>query len=155
MTCESDFAGAVLRQSPTRSAVHYYSGLALLHRGDAQGALAEIERDKSEFWRTIGLPVPYQARGRKADSDKALAAPIAKSEKDDSCNIAEIYAFRGEADNAFDRLGKAVEYGDPGLLGIVPERLIANIRSDPRWRIDSRVAPVGDSEPDAAQGGVT
>ena len=63
----------------------------------------------------IGLPMAYHALGRKADSDAALAALIAKYEKDWAYNIAYVYAFRGEADKAFEWLDKAVEYGDPGL----------------------------------------
>jgi hypothetical protein len=75
----------------------------------------------------------YHALGRKADSDAALAALIAKYEKDASSNIASVYAFRGEADKAFGWLHKAVEYGDPGLGEIVTENLFDNIHADRRW----------------------
>jgi tetratricopeptide (TPR) repeat protein len=81
----------------------------------------------------IGLPMAYHALGRKADSDAALAALIAKSEKDGPYNIAYVYAYRGEADKAFEWLDKAVEYGDPGLAEIVSENLFDNIHKDPRW----------------------
>ena len=89
------------------------SAIALLLKGDAQGALAEIEQETSEIWKMIGLPMAYHALGRKADSDAALAALIAKYEKDAPYNIAYVYAYRGEADKAFAWLDKAVEYGDP------------------------------------------
>ena len=88
-------------------------GVALLLKGDAQGALAEIEQETSEVWKMIGLPMAYHALGRKADSDAALAALIAKYEKDAPYNIAYVYAYRGEADQAFAWLDKAVEYGTP------------------------------------------
>ena len=107
--------------------------MAMLLKGDAQGALAEIEQEKNETWKMIGLPMAYYALGRKADSDAALAALIAKYEKDASYNIAYVYAFRGEADKAFEWLDKAVAYGDPGLAEIVTENLFDNIHSDPRW----------------------
>ena len=81
----------------------------------------------------IGLPMAYHALGRKAESDQALAALIVKHEKESSFNIAYIYAFRNEADKAFEWLGKAVEYQDTGLSVITTENLLANIRSDPRW----------------------
>ena len=58
----------------------------------------------------------YHALGRKADSDAALTALIAKYEKGASYNIAYVYAFRGEADKAFEWLNKAIEYGDAVLL---------------------------------------
>src|SRR6185437_7049192 len=100
---------------------------------DAQGALAEIEQETSEVWKMIGLPMAYYALRRKADSDAALAALIAKWEKDAPNNIAYVYAYRGEADKAFEWLDKAVEYGDPGLGEVVTENLFAKIHADPRW----------------------
>jgi TolB-like protein/Tfp pilus assembly protein PilF len=123
----------VLSLSPGRGGVHAELGNALLLKGDAQGALAEIEQETSEFWKMIGLPMAYHALGRKADSDAALAALIAKYEKDAPYNIAYVYAYRGEADKAFEWLDKAVEYGDPGLGDIVTDNLFDKIHGDPRW----------------------
>ncbi len=122
-----------LSLSPGRGGKHAEIANALLLKGDAKGALAEIEQDKSELWKMIGLPMAYHALGRKADSDAALAALIAKWEKDAPFNIAYVYAFRGEADKAFAWLDKAVEYGDGGLTAIVTENLFDKIRKDPRW----------------------
>jgi hypothetical protein len=75
----------------------------------------------------------YHALGRETESDSALSTLIARSEKDWSYNIAYVYAFRGEADKAFEWLDKAVQYQDPGLSQIVGENLFDNIHSDPRW----------------------
>ena len=47
--------------------------------------------------------------------------------------MAHVYAFRGEADEAFAWLDKAVEYGDAGLSELASESLLENIRADPRW----------------------
>ena len=123
----------VLSLSPGRGNAHAQLGNALLLKGDAQGALAEIEQETSEVWKMIGLPMAYHALGRKADSDAALAALIAKYEKDAPYNIAYVYAYRGEADQAFEWLDKAIEYGDPGLADIVTENLFDKIHADPRW----------------------
>ena len=68
----------VLSLAPGRGDAHAQLGTALLLKGDAQGALAEIEQETSEVWKMIGLPMAYHALGRKADSDAALAALIAK-----------------------------------------------------------------------------
>jgi TolB-like protein/Flp pilus assembly protein TadD len=123
----------VLSLNPGRGGAHAELGNALLLKGDAQGALSEIEQETSELWKMVGLPMAYHALGRKADSDAALAALITKYEKDASSNIASVYAFRGEADKAFGWLYKAVEYGDPGLGEIVTDNLFDNIHADPRW----------------------
>jgi len=122
-----------LSLAPGRGGVHYQLCVALVLKGDAKGALAEIEQETSEVWKMVGLPMAYQALGRTADSDAALTALIAKWEKDSPYNIAYVYAFRGEADKAFEWLGKAVEYGDPGMPEVVTENLFDNIHADPRW----------------------
>jgi len=123
----------VLSLSPNRGGAHYGLGMALLLKGDATAALAEIEQEKSEVWRMIGLPMAYCALGRKADADAALNALIAKYEKDAPYNIAYVYAFCGDADKAFEWLDKAVAYQDGGLGEIVTENLFDKIHSDPRW----------------------
>jgi adenylate cyclase len=123
----------VLSLSPSNGGAHCQLGIALLLKGDAKGALAEIEQETSEIYKMIGLPMAYHALGRKADSDAALAALIAKYEKDGPSNIASVYAYRGEADQAFEWLDRAVEYGDGGLGEIVTDNLFDKIHTDPRW----------------------
>ena len=123
----------MLSLAPGRAGAHDSIGIALLLKGDGKGALEEIEQETSEVWKMIGLPMAYHALGRKADSDAALAALIAKYEKDGPFNIAYVYAYRGDADKAFAWLDKAVEYGDRGLGEIVTENLFDKIHADPRW----------------------
>ena len=122
-----------LSLSPSRGYTHYGLGIALLLKGDAQGGLAQIEQESVEIWKMLGLPMAYHAEGRKAESDAALAQVIAKYEKEAAYNIAFLFAYRGEADEAFAWLDKAVAYGDPGLSEIAIENLFAKIHSDPRW----------------------
>jgi TolB-like protein/Flp pilus assembly protein TadD len=124
----------VLSLNPSRGLAHNGLGIALMLKGDAPGALAEIEQETNEGWKMTGLPMAYHALGRKADSDAALVALIAKCEKECPSRIAYVYAYRSESDQAFEWLGKAVEYGDnPGLAGIVTSNLLNNIHADPRW----------------------
>jgi adenylate cyclase len=122
-----------LNLAPGQGGARTELGYALLLKGDAPGALSEIEQETSETWKMEGLPIAYHALGRGADSNAALAAMIAKYERDSPYNIAYVYAFRGEADQAFAWLDKAVEYGDPGISEIVTETLFDKIHADPRW----------------------
>ena len=73
------------------------------------------------------------ALGRKAESDAALAEMIAKYQKEDAWNIAYTYAFRGEADHAFEWLDKAIVYRDPGLSLTAVQWTFTKIHDDPRW----------------------
>ncbi len=122
-----------LSLAPGRGSAHYQIGVALLLKGQPEAALAEMQAETSEVWRMFGLPMAYHALGRKAESDAALAQLIAKYEKDGPYNIAYVYAFRGDADHAFEWLDKTVQYADPGLSEIPAQNLFDNIRQDPRW----------------------
>ncbi len=125
--------GTALSLSPERAAAHYAIGVALLLKGDAKAALAQMEREPNTAWRMIGLALAYHALERKSEADAALAALIAKFGKDWPYNIAYVYAFRGEANESFTWLAKAVELGDPGLGEVATERLFDHIHADPRW----------------------
>jgi tetratricopeptide (TPR) repeat protein len=92
-----------------------------------------MQQEPFRAWRLVGLAMAYNALGRQAESDAALAELINDYEQDAAYNIAYVIAFRGETDRAFAWLDKAVEYNDPGLAEIVNEPLFASIRSDPRW----------------------
>jgi tetratricopeptide (TPR) repeat protein len=122
-----------LSLSPGYAGAESWIGQALLLQGDPDGALAAMQKESSEPWRMIGLPMVWHALGKKAQSDAALAELIEKYEKDAAYNIAYVLAYRGDADRAFEWLNKAVAYHDPGLIDILVEPLFANIHDDPRW----------------------
>ncbi|HVU15321.1 MAG TPA: TIR domain-containing protein [Candidatus Didemnitutus sp.] len=122
-----------LRLSPGRAQSHYGIGIALLHRGDAKAALAEIQQEPSESWRLDGLATVYHALGRKKESDAALEELIRKYERDESWNIAYICAYRGEIDQAFAWLDKAIEYHDSGLSLSPTAWQFESLHQDPRW----------------------
>ena len=123
----------VLSLSPGRAGGHTLIGYALLMKGDASAALAEVEQEPFDLYRETALAVTYHALSRKTDSDSALAKLIADHEKDSPYNVAAVYAFRGEADKAFEWLDRAVAEKDPGVSEIVTDVIVANLRSDPRW----------------------
>ena len=124
---------AVQTLNPGYAGSHLVYGEALLGKGDPSGALEEVQREAVEPFKMMGLPMAYHALGRKADSDAALAALIAKYGKDAPYDVAYIYAFRGEADKAFEWLDKAAAAHDTSLILLLVENLFTNIHSDPRW----------------------
>jgi hypothetical protein len=67
----------------------------------------------------------YHALGRKQESDRALAELIAKYHEGSAFQIAEVYAFRGEADAAFTWLERAYEQRDSGLSDVKGDPLLA------------------------------
>jgi hypothetical protein len=47
--------------------------------------------------------------------------------------IAEVYAYRGETDKAFEWLERAYAQRDPGLAGIKGDPLLKNLAADSRY----------------------
>jgi tetratricopeptide (TPR) repeat protein len=122
-----------LRLAPGRGLTHYGISNAMLAKGKAAEALAEIQLEPQETWRLDGLAQAYHALGRPAESDAALAQSIQKYEKEAAWNIAYIYAYRGEADKCFEWLERAIVYRDPGLSLTAIQWSFSNVHDDPRW----------------------
>jgi TolB-like protein/DNA-binding winged helix-turn-helix (wHTH) protein len=122
-----------LTLSPDHAAAEYGIAIALLKKGEPVAALAAMQRESSAYWRSVGLPMVYQALGRKAESDAALATLIEAHKNDAAYNIAYVLAFRGEPDRTFGWLEKAVADRDPGLDDIAIDPLFARLHQDPRW----------------------
>ncbi len=122
-----------LTLSPNYIGANYSMGTALLLKDEPDAALAAIEKEPDEGWRLIGLAMAYHALGDLVAADAALEELIEKFEQYASYNIAYVLAFRGESDRAFEWLNRAVDYKDPGLVGIVTQSLFVNLESDRRW----------------------
>jgi serine/threonine protein kinase/Flp pilus assembly protein TadD len=122
-----------LSLSPGFSWAQYMIGMALLMKADPAQALAAMQQESSEAWRVLGLSMAYHALGQDAESDAALAELIDKHERTMAYNVAYVLSFRGEADDAFEWLDKAVEYRDTGLRIIAADVQLAKLSDDPRW----------------------
>jgi len=87
-------------------------------------------RIKREPWRVTALDLlPHRVAGR--DSDAAAAKLIDKCVSDLAYNIAYSYAWRNEADRAFEWLDKDVTVQDPRLSEVVFNLLCESIHDDP------------------------
>jgi TolB-like protein/Tfp pilus assembly protein PilF len=119
--------------SPDYVGAHYFLGTALIYDGDPDAALESIQQEILEAFRLIGLAVVYHALGRTAESESALAKLIDQYAEDAAYNIAQVFAFRGEPDKAFEWLEKALMFNDPGLSEIVGQPDFSSLQSDARW----------------------
>jgi len=124
---------ASLKLTPNAISTHFDIGVAMLHKGDRKAALAVMQQEPSKIWRQAGLALAYHALGQASASDAALAELIRKHEKHFSSRIAWVFAYRGDADGAFEWLNKAVAYHDPDVVNFPNELLLRNLHDDPRW----------------------
>jgi len=137
VTGRYDEAKVVLQKaldlSPQANLVHLTQGRILIAEGKAQQALAEIEKEPSEWGRLTGQALACNALGRQQDSNTALAELIQKHGTDAAYQIAQVYAYRGESDKSFEWLERAYGQRDPGLTEINNDPLFRNLRHDPRY----------------------
>ena len=99
-----------------------------------QDALAEAEKEKHPVFRLLGLALAYQALGRKKEADSTLEELIAKYQADAPYQVAQVYAFRQEADKALEWLERAYAVRDSGLPEMKVDPLLKNLKNDPRYK---------------------
>jgi len=123
-----------LELDPGGASWHYGIGRALLLQGKTDAALQETQQETEEVWRLSGLPLVLHALGRRGESDAALAALKEKYADVAAFQIAEVHAFRGEADLAFEWLERAYAQRDGGLVDIKGDRFLRGLAGDPRYK---------------------
>jgi serine/threonine protein kinase/tetratricopeptide (TPR) repeat protein len=119
---------------PTKPFIHRDLGMVLLAEGNTSLALTFIQLESDGASREQGLAMLYSAIGRKTDSDAALAELENNYATVSAFAIAEIYAYRGQIDQAFDWLERAYRQRDAGLLSLKGDPLLKNIERDPRYK---------------------
>jgi TolB-like protein/class 3 adenylate cyclase/tRNA A-37 threonylcarbamoyl transferase component Bud32 len=122
-----------LELAPERERTHSLIGRVHLVQSRPQEALAEMLQEKRPAFRLFGLALAYHALGRKQESDASLAELIQRFPTGYPYQIAEVYAFRGETDKAFEWLERAYVEPDPGLREVKSEPLLNGLRHDPRY----------------------
>jgi len=119
---------------PTYAFGHYNLGLDLLEGGDDDGALREMQQETIDEEKLQGLALIFYALGRKTDADAALAALIKEQANENALDIAQVYAFRSQSDEAMHWLERAYAQKDPWLFRIKTNWLMKGLEADPRYK---------------------
>jgi len=123
-----------LRLSPGYAGLHNEICNSLLQgRHDTAGALKEAEAEPDEGQRLEALAIALHSVGRSQESDAALQGLIDKYGQDLPASVAQVYAWRGQADLAFQWLDRAVALRDPSVSGFLTEPMFDSLHGDPRW----------------------
>jgi TolB-like protein len=119
---------------PTYDYGHYNLSLVLLARGDRDASLLEMQQETNDLGKQEGLAVVYYALGRKAEANSALTGMLKDQSDGNALGIAEVYAFRGQPDEAMSWLERAYAQKDPYLCYIKGDALLKNLGGDPRYK---------------------
>jgi tetratricopeptide (TPR) repeat protein len=92
-----------------------------------------MEKETGDWEKLSGESLAYFALGRNAESEAALKKLIATHQNDCAYQIAEVYAYRGETDKAFQWLNRALQQRDPGTPELKTGPLMKSLRADPRY----------------------
>ena len=119
--------------SPGFPSAHMFLGRIWLRRSEPEAALKEMNAEKDPFWHLYGLALVNHALGRTEAASQALRDFIGRDAQDGAFQIAELYAYRGDADAAFEWLDRAYTQRDGGLGELVGDPLFAGLAHDPRY----------------------
>jgi tetratricopeptide (TPR) repeat protein len=133
-----DEADAIARKAadlqPTAAGVRRWQALIAIERGDGESALHEAQSEPDPGYRRFLLALAQHARKDRAAADAALADLIANGRGQLDYQIAEVYAVRGETDKAFEWLQIAFDSHDSGMLALLVDPLLRDLRGDPRYK---------------------
>jgi adenylate cyclase len=120
--------------SPDYTEIRYALAMALLGSGQTESALSELERESNQSLRLAGQAMTYHVLGRPMDSDQALQSLIDVVATTEQVLVAQIFAFRGENDEAFRWIALGIENDDWRVADLHSSILFNNLHDDPRWQ---------------------
>lgn len=111
-------------------------GMAALRllQGRPEEALTFCKRVSIERIKTPCIAQAEYSAGHKAEAENALAELLKSGATNNTYAIAQTYAWRGEADKAFEWFDKAVLLRDGGISELLTDRQLDSLHKDARWK---------------------
>jgi TolB-like protein/Tfp pilus assembly protein PilF len=125
-------ASRALEISPEHGGAPFSLGAASLLQGKPDAALAEFGK-ASPGRREAGVAMAEHALGHSARSQRSLDRLIDGYALTNAYQVAEVYAWRGEPEQAFKWLDRAHAQHDSTLVHVKFDPLLSGIRDDARY----------------------
>jgi TolB-like protein len=119
--------------TPTFAGAHYSLGIVQMAEGRPEDARREFEFEAPEGGKQAGLAMAYWALGRRADSKTMLQRFAAEHAEDLAFNVAEVYGYLGDANQAFEWLERAYRQKDAQLQYLKGDWPLRSLERDPRY----------------------
>jgi tetratricopeptide (TPR) repeat protein len=123
-----------LELSPVGSRGHYLIARALFFRGEPEKALAEANLELHDLPRVQALALVYYALHRQTEADAALRELTEKYAREAAFRIAEVHAYRREADQAMRWLEQAHRNREGEVSRLLQNPLLRALAHDPRYQ---------------------
>ena len=123
----------VVELNPAAPWSHAGLGLAFMVKGKFDEAAVAAQDDAAEWARLLVVAMARWSQKRIPEADAALARLTEGFADTAAYQIAEVHAYRGEIDQAFEWLERARRQRDGGLGLMRCDPFLANLREDPRW----------------------
>jgi TolB-like protein/cytochrome c-type biogenesis protein CcmH/NrfG len=123
-----------LEISPESPFALKHLGTLQLLEGKAQEALATFRGINFEVFRLYGIAMAEHTLKDPKASQQALDELIAKHAAEAAYQVADVYAWRGEKDKAFEWLERAFAQRDGGLLSIKFDPMMDSLVGDARYK---------------------
>ena len=98
-----------------------------------ESALRESELETDPFWKRYSKILALSALERHEEADELLDRMIREEGHRAAYQVAEIHAFRGNSEAAFEWLARAYNQKDGGLREVLGNRFLQNLHDDDRW----------------------
>jgi tetratricopeptide (TPR) repeat protein len=112
----------------------YWLAVNLLMQGRLDEALLEANKESLDHGRLEGSAAIYHAQHRERESRAALGQAIERNGNSWASNIAKVYAFLGEADQALEWPDRAYAQRDEELYFIKGDPMLRGLEQDVGYR---------------------
>jgi adenylate cyclase len=136
----------VVELNPAAPWAHAGLGLACLMEGKFEDAVAATEGEAGEWARLLIVACARWGEKKIPEADAALAKLTKDFPETAAYQIAEVHAYRGDKDKAFEWLERARRQRDGGLPSLRKDPLLTNLHDDPRWNPFLRTMGLADDQ---------
>ena len=120
--------------APNAGLAHAFLAITRLMQGRNEEAVALAEAESHDVFRNVALAMIRHAQGRAAESEAALQTLIDGFGWTAAYQVAEVHAYRGDVEKAFEWLERAFAQRDPGVMFTATDRFLQPLHTDPRWQ---------------------
>lgn len=128
-----DIIGEARNLNPRRIALNCILSHAQICMGLYEAAYETALLEPSGFWQDFSLIASLYALKRQNEADERFAELMQTYSEEAPFQIAEIHCMKGDPDQAFAWLERALDLHDNGLVQLLASAWLRPVRNDSRW----------------------